>query len=60
MGQQSGDRNGKSPHERQVEVVRRDKELKREVDEALEEWDRALEGEHPASPPPQSARAGRA
>jgi hypothetical protein len=55
MGEESGDRNGKSPHERREEVERRDKELKREVDEALEDWDRVLDGE----PVPEPARSGR-
>jgi hypothetical protein len=45
MGEENGDQNGRSPHERREDVRRRDEELKREVDEALEQWDRLLEAD---------------
>jgi hypothetical protein len=47
MGERSGDTNGSSPQKRREEAIREDRELKREVDEALREWDR-LEERSPA------------
>jgi hypothetical protein len=52
MGERSGSSNGRpSPHERREQIVREDKKLKRDVDDALEEWDRLLEDD-----PPKRAR----
>jgi hypothetical protein len=48
VGEQSGDNNGRSPRERREEALREDEKLKREVDEALREWDRLLEGDRSA------------
>lgn len=43
MGERSGNENGRSTKERRDEALREDQELKREVDEALREWDRLIE-----------------
>lgn len=56
MGERSGGENGRSPHERREEAIREDRALKREVDEALREWDRLEEG----SPAPVAEPARRA
>jgi len=53
MGERSGGENGRSPHERREEAIREDRALKREVDEALREWDRLEE----ASPAPDTEPA---
>ena len=60
MGDLSGDRNGSSPPERRDKtILDEDRELKREVDEALREWDRLVEGDRPASSA-EPVRPGRA
>lgn len=57
MGEQSGDDNGRSPQERREEAIREDRALKREVDEALREWDRLEEGSRaPLAEPARQAR----
>lgn len=58
MGDRSADQNGQSPQERREQAIREDRELKREVDEALREWDR-LERDRgeSAAAPTQRARA---
>jgi hypothetical protein len=57
MGERNDSQNGQpSPHERREEIVREDRELKREVDDALKEWDRLAESD-PRSPAP--AESGR-
>jgi hypothetical protein len=48
MAERSGDKNGRWPQQQREEALREDRELKREVDEALREWDRLLEGDSPA------------
>lgn len=58
MGEPSGDTNGSSPQKRRERAVREDQELKREVDEALREWDR-LDERSPA-PVAKPARSGHA
>lgn len=57
MGDRSADRNGQSPQERREQAIREDRELKREVDEALREWDR-LERD-PGAPAAAPARRAR-
>lgn len=57
MGERNGSRNGHpSPHERREQVVREDKELKREVDDALKEWDRLVEGDSREAAPAPAER----
>jgi hypothetical protein len=63
MGERNGTRNGRpSPHERREELVREDRQLKREVDDALQEWDRLLEADsnHATDAAPAPAAAKRA
>jgi len=59
MGERSGDSNGRPPRDRRDEALSKDSELKREVDEALREWDRLLEGNPPA-PNAEPVRPGHA
>jgi hypothetical protein len=48
----NGSQNGhSSPHERREEHLREDERLKREVDEALDEWDRLMDETHVESAP---------
>lgn len=58
MGDRSADQNGQSPQERREQAIREDRELKREVDEALREWDRLdRDSVAPAAAPARRARA---
>jgi hypothetical protein len=56
MRENGTSRNGHpSPHERREEALREDERLKREVDDALKEWDR-LEEDDPAPAPATADR----
>ncbi|MEA2148358.1 MAG: hypothetical protein QOD69_188 [Solirubrobacteraceae bacterium] len=58
MSERSGSENGRSPQERRDEALREDRALKREVDEALREWDRLID--NGSSPRPvERAQPGR-
>jgi hypothetical protein len=52
----NGSRNGHpTPEERREQHLREDRRLKREVDEALKEWDRLDDDAAPSQPAPAPA-----